>query len=185
MILKRFRLIEKNQNGFTLIELLIVISITAIISAGIATAIILVITGNTQSSNHVIAVRQVQEAGYWVSHDAQMAQRTTINDAAATGFPVTLTWSNWKDNTSCEAVYSLVNMSGGLKQLQRVYSENGTIADSSIVSHNINISGNPPLTSCNITSDGIIIFNVSATVGTGSDESNESRTYEIIPKPSL
>ena len=76
MILHRLGLIHKNQRGFTLIELMVAIGITSLIIGGIVTTIFQVFNVSTLSNNHMLALRQVQNAGYWISHDAQMAQFT-------------------------------------------------------------------------------------------------------------
>ncbi len=39
-------------------------------------------------------VRQVQDAGFWVSHDAQMAQ-TMVLASDPDGFPLYLKWTKW------------------------------------------------------------------------------------------
>ena len=122
-MIQRLRMINKNQRGFTLIELLVVIAITAVISGGISTGIVQVINGNTRSSNHMTAVGQVQVAGYWVSHDSQMAQSSSVNASAANGFPLTLSWVDWESGSDCEIVYSLHDTPGSsLKRLLRLYS---------------------------------------------------------------
>ncbi len=99
MIFRRLGLIHKNQRGFTLIELVIAIAITGLITSGITMTIFQVISGNARSSNHMIAIRQVQNAGYWVSHDAQMAQPQYINTIDNPVTPerelVTLSWADY------------------------------------------------------------------------------------------
>lgn len=186
MILKKLRSINKNQIGFTLTELVIVLAISGVITSGVTAAVYQIISGNARSSNHMTAVRQVQDAGYWVSHDSQMAQSSSVNATATTGFPLTLTWTEWGNNNNCKVVYYLQNMAGSsLKRLQRSYSENGTTLDNSIVASYVDISGSPPKTSCNKTTEGVIIFTITVTVGTSPYEGNETRVYEIIPKPSL
>lgn len=74
MIFGRLGLIHKDQRGFTLIELLVALAITGAIAGGIVTAIFQIFTVNTQSNEHMLAIRQVQNAGDWISHDTQMAQ---------------------------------------------------------------------------------------------------------------
>ncbi|MBE9515243.1 MAG: type II secretion system protein, partial [Chloroflexi bacterium] len=64
---RRVTFMHRNQRGFTLIELLIAIAIVGLIAGGITAAISQVLTINTRSSNHMIAVRQVQQAGKEVS----------------------------------------------------------------------------------------------------------------------
>jgi prepilin-type N-terminal cleavage/methylation domain-containing protein len=169
----RLGLINKNQKGFTLIELVVAMLITAIISGGVTTAVFQVIVGSARTNNHMIAVRQVQDAGYWVSHDAQMAQSIRIGDDPATPATefLTLTWTDW-DNKVNQAVYSLENMSGGtLKQLKRSHSLNGTPDATAIVAQFID----PTKTKCELTGGGTFTLPDSndaftITGGAGADE---------------
>jgi prepilin-type N-terminal cleavage/methylation domain-containing protein len=124
MMFPRLGLINKNQKGFTLIELMVAIAISSVITGGITMTIFQVIIGSARTNNHMIAVRQAQNAGYWVSHDAQMAQSVTLG--ASSGFPLTLTWTDWDDNEVHQVAYTLEDMTGGSKQLKRSHSSNGT-----------------------------------------------------------
>jgi len=83
-------LIHKDQKGFTLLELLIALALTGLITTGITMIISQTFTGTARSSNHMVAVREVQEAGYWVSYYAYAAQDLTITGDS--GFPLTLRW---------------------------------------------------------------------------------------------
>jgi prepilin-type N-terminal cleavage/methylation domain-containing protein len=101
-------LFHKSQTGFTLIELMLAIAISGIITGGITATIFQVFNGSARTNNHMTAVRQVQNAGYWVSHDAQMAQDiVTGDDPDDTGFPLTLTWRYWDSSDVHTVVYSL------------------------------------------------------------------------------
>lgn len=70
----------KNQKGFTLIELLVALAITSLISAGITTGIFQVFNINVLTSDHVIAITEVDNAGYWIMVDARMAQSIVTDD---------------------------------------------------------------------------------------------------------
>ncbi len=100
------RLINKNQRGFTLIELLVAIAITGLITGGLTMTIFQVFDVNALTSNHMTAVRQVQNAGYWVSHDAQMAQSVVITGVS--GFPLILTWTDWETGDEYKVDYDLL-----------------------------------------------------------------------------
>lgn len=182
MICQRLSLIDKKQRGFTALELLIAIAIAVLIAVGVTTAVFQIVTGNTRTSNHMTAVRHVQQAGYWVSHDTQMAQSVdNVTDPEI----LKLTWIDWDSNSKRQVIYSLQDMpSEGLKQLEkeyRIYDTDENFIDSitSIVAQYID----PALTSCSFI-DNELIFTVTATVGSGSQQQSETRTYEVIPRPS-
>jgi len=92
----RLKKINKNQKGFTLIELIMVIAITALIIGVIAMSISLVFNVSARSDSHMLAVRQVQNAGHWINLDTQMAQTVQLDESEDTGFPLTLTWTEGK-----------------------------------------------------------------------------------------
>lgn len=108
MMFHRLGLINKKQMGFTLLELLIVLAISGLVTGATTMTFFQVFDGNARTSNHMEAVRQVQNAGYWVSRDAQMAQIVdTGNDPGTPELElVTLTWTEW-DNTAHQVVYTL------------------------------------------------------------------------------
>ena len=174
MIFHRLGLIHKNQKGFTLIELLIAIAITGIITGGATMTIFQVFSGNTRSTNHMIAVRQVQNAGYWVSHDVQMAQSVVVTGVS--GFPLTLTWTEW-DGDEHRVVYTLL-----VDELQREHYTNYdpvTNPDPDVTTIVAQyIDPDPAKTNCSFAS-GELVFSVITTVDTQS----EARVYRIIPRP--
>lgn len=176
MILHRLGSIHKNQRGFTLLDLLLAMVISGIVTATIMTTIFQLFTGSAHSSNHMTVISQVQSSGYWVSHDAHMAQNVSTDNTTGTGLPLTLVWTEWNGNVNT-VVYSLEDMpGGGLKNLQRSHSIDG---DSIVAQY---IDPDPTKTSCNFT-DGELIFTVTATLGTGSEEESETRVYKVVPRP--
>jgi len=141
-------------------------AIIGIIMGSITTAISQVFNLNTRTSNHMIAIRQVQSAGYWVSNDALMAQSVSAN-TTGNGFPLVLNWTEW-DGTVNNITYSIV--SGQLKR--------GNGGNESIIASYIN----PAQTSCNFTSNKLVLT-VTAKVGSGSKAESETRRYEVKPRP--
>lgn len=163
--------LHRDQRGFTLIELLVAVPIAALIVTA-ATGAIFQVLNSTHARNDMLAYRQVQNAGYWVSNDALQAQN--IPPEGTIAFPFTLSWADWDDGDVHQVEYSLPNMpSGTLKQLQRqetIDSDTTTI----IAGQYIDSSQ----TSCNRTGN-VLTFKVTATVG----QQTATRTYEIKPRP--
>jgi len=178
------RLFHKSQRGFTLVELMLAIAITGVITGGITMTLFQVFDGSARTSNHMTAVRQVQNAGYWVSYHAQMAQDiVTVDDPATPGVTefLALTWKDRYDDDH-QVVYSLENRpSSSLRNLQGVHYINGEESDRTPVFEFID--PDPDQTSCVWDGAGKLIFTVTATVGFGSQEQSETRIYEVTPRP--
>jgi prepilin-type N-terminal cleavage/methylation domain-containing protein len=102
---KAIRSVHKDQRGLTLLELLITIALTAIVTTAITMAIGQIFTGSTRSSNHMAVVREVQEAGYWVSLYTYMANNMEITGYS--GFPLTLHWIDFALDEEHDVVFSL------------------------------------------------------------------------------
>ena len=173
----KMKRLKDGQSGFTLVELIIAIAIAAVITGGITAAIMQILTINHRDSNHMIAVRQVQQAGDQVSKDALQAQ--VVNATGTQGVPLILTWQEWGTNTTHIVTYDLTDMSSGLKKLQRKHYVNSVLNLTTVVAEYID----PSQTSCVppgvLAPSGVLNFTVTATVGTES----ETRTYKIEPRP--
>lgn len=71
-------LFNKRQNGFTLLELIIAIAIGVVVLAVLGGALYQILAGSGSSSNSIMAIRQVQNTGYWVSMDVQQSSSDNI-----------------------------------------------------------------------------------------------------------
>jgi hypothetical protein len=166
--------LNKNQRGVALLSLMIALAISGLIMTAATLTTFQVINGGGRTSNHMVALRQVQNAGYWISYDVQMAQ--SVEPAAAPdpdGLPLTLTWSEYGSGIEHQIVYELVG-----DELVRSYSINGGPPTESTVAEFI-ASG----TNC-VYSGGVLTFTVVSSVGAGSQEITATGIYEIIPRPS-
>ena len=142
MMFHKLGLMNKNQKGLTLMEVLLVFAMTSIISGGITMTFYQVVTGSMRTDNHMIAVAQAQNAGYWVSRDAQMAQN--VNLGASSGFPLILTWTDWV-GTQSVVTYTITD-----GKLQRQETGSGT-TETVVASF---IDSAPTKTKCELTGGG-------------------------------
>ena len=183
MTFRRLRAISRYQQGFTLAEIVIAIAITALIGSAVATATYQIVNINASSTNHQIAITQVQSAVHSISRDAQQAQYIIPKDVLLdTPVPmvdgvisfnlfdvippdkdkIVIEWTEW-DMTHKEITYEIVNGS-----LQR---------DLSIVANNISaLSGNWN------TLTKVLTITITATVN-APKPSIETRTFQIKPRP--
>lgn len=160
-----------NEKGFTLVELLVALPIAALV-IGAATGVITQLANSTDTTSYMVAYRQVQNAGYWVSEDGLQAQNVNVT-GIGNDLSFVLSWTNWDDTSITNVTYSLTDMpSGTLKQLQR-QKVTGSNVTSTVVARYIDATQ----TSCNW-SENVITFNVTATV----ERKTATRTYQIAPR---
>ena len=188
MITRMLRQILKNQRGFTLIEVLIAVAIGSAIAGAGSMATRQVVTETTRNNNHEVAVRQVQNAGHWVTRDTQMAQ--TVDATRVDNHPgepsitiLILTWQDYDGTNEYQVVYKVVdvNVDGAIvKKLERKHYTNGALdvdATRYVAKH---IESDPAKTACSFT-EPVLTFTVTATVGGDSLQvGSETRIYEIV-----
>ena len=174
------RQLLKNQRGFTLIEMLIALAIGGAIAAAGSMATRQVVTETVRNNNHEVAVRQVQNAGHWVTRDTQMAQ-TVVPDEDADGLPLTLTWQNFAGTNEYQVVYSLEEVGGVLKLKREHYTNRATNPDPDATNFIAKYIDSGPLKTVCSFSEPVLTFTVTATVGGGSlQDGSETRIFEIV-----
>jgi prepilin-type N-terminal cleavage/methylation domain-containing protein len=119
--------LKTTEKGFTLVELLVALSIAAFVTAAASMTIITMMRLTPKTNNWAIALRQVQDAGYWISRDVMMSD--TVTPGTGDTFltltvpqPSTVSQPSPPPKT---IVYQFQDMSGGLKRLMRT--DNTTI----------------------------------------------------------
>jgi prepilin-type N-terminal cleavage/methylation domain-containing protein len=89
-------MLKINEKGFTLIEVLVAGLILSAIMTVTTAAIIVTVKTTTQNTEWNVNLRQVQNAGNWISRDALMAQ---VVDIHTPGVFLNLSWSDWQGNS--------------------------------------------------------------------------------------
>jgi len=88
-------MMKLREKGFTLIELLVALAIGGSIMGVMSTAVVLMMRTTQQNEEWNVNMRQVQNAGHYMSQDALMAQNV-ITDRP--GVFLALTWTDWDGN---------------------------------------------------------------------------------------
>ncbi|MFH1031957.1 MAG: type II secretion system protein [Chloroflexota bacterium] len=115
------------QKGFTLVELIIAVSIMALTSTAAGAAIFQVMRNIDINNDYVVVVNQVENAGYWISRDAQMATNISTDNLTPPYFLV-IDWAEWDaagDPTYHSASYFFEGLANGVGRLKRTHSGGG------------------------------------------------------------
>ncbi len=171
------KIVSHHQVGMTLIELVIALAITALIASGITAAIAQVFNMNARSSNHMIAVRQVQNAGYWLTRDTVMASSgdITLLDINPAQPQLFLNWRS-DPNTWHQTVYTYDSTTGILWR-STDGNENTRIAE-----HLTTMTITPTIDN-GITN--LLNFDIVANVTARNINGHEERHYEASPRPRI
>ena len=71
---------KRREKGFTVPEVLIGVAIMAIVVVAVAMTITTLLLNEGQAAGQNTALPQVQNAGYWISRDVQMARIVTLGE---------------------------------------------------------------------------------------------------------
>jgi type II secretory pathway pseudopilin PulG len=175
MMFRKLGLLIKSQKGLTMLELLMAFAVSSIITGGITMAFYEVVTGSVRTSNHMTLVKQVQQAGYWVSYDAQLVQDepVIVKDGEQLDY-FTLTWTGWDDVVNT-VTYTLDGTElwrdDGVQQIPVAQ-----FIDPAGTDVEFNDTNGDSI-------DDTLIFKVTATMGSGFQEQSETRVYKVVPRP--
>jgi len=93
------RMMRKHNRGFTLIELLVVLGIGTTIAGVMSMTIASVMRLVPLNNDRVVTLRQVQNTGFWISRDVQMARIVTIGPPGGE-LLVHLEWDEYDDSNN-------------------------------------------------------------------------------------
>ncbi|MFH1382747.1 MAG: prepilin-type N-terminal cleavage/methylation domain-containing protein [Chloroflexota bacterium] len=174
---------KRREKGFTLIELLVVIAITAI-AAVTATIVIFQVFRNTNINNDRMTVaRDVQNAGYWISRDAQMAVSMTTN---LTGDDfLFIDWTEWDtdgNETYHSAGYSFEGLTNNVGKLIRTHWSSAGASDNTVIAQYLYYEpSNVDNTTKATYQSSVLTLQVTAVIG----DIRETREYQVKRRPNF
>lgn len=158
---------RSSQNGLSFIELLVAMTVAAMIAGAVVASMFQLFMVSDRNSDHNAAFTQVQNAGYWVSHDAVQAQE--VDDTSGL---VTLDWVDWDGTNAYKVVYTLEG-AGALKELRRSYYINDVVQETIVIAQYID-----PGTTCDW-DENVLTLEITAQVG----DQTVTRTYKVEARP--
>ena len=175
---------RRSEQGFTIVELVVAIAIMSLIGLGAAMTIFQVINVTGRSNNHLTAVRQVQNAGYWTSRDAQMAEIITTDNLSPAEL-VILAWTERdydSDDIYHSATYFLEELSDGVGKLKRNHwSSAGANYETLVAEYIYYDPGDPVNTSQASYQDSMLTLQLTALY----EATMETREYRISCRANL
>lgn len=167
--------LKAREKGFTLIEVLAALAILSAVMTVMSAAVILITRTTSQNTEWNVNLRQVQNAGHWISRDALMAQVVDDTPSDPNGF-LSLSWSDWDGNSS-NVTYVLQG-----NTLMRQLNGGSAILIAEYIIHN-DTPTSPTSCSWNGTANKLTVT-IKASLHDDEDRCVQ-RTYEIKPRPAL
>jgi prepilin-type N-terminal cleavage/methylation domain-containing protein len=161
----------KADKGFTLIEMLVTLSILGFVTAGLSMTINTIFMDSHIAVSETVSMRQVQNAGFWITKDIQRAKPGTVSTSVAGRF-VDLDYYTGDSSASSTHVYYVI--SDG--QMTRYLADGSTLA----VAQNITgVGSQTTLASENTTGTMEWVFNIAVTNG---ESDTKTGTYRVQPR---
>ena len=175
---------KQGEKGFSYVELIVAIAIIALISGAAAIAIFQVLKGTEHNNNYVTAVRQVQNAGYWISQDMQMAQSATADNLTPPDFLI-LRWTNLDDPDNPvyhSATYFFEDLIDGIGTLKRGHWSSAGANEQTLVAQYIYFDPDDPNETSNASYQSpLLTVQLTALI----KDDKETREYKINHRPNF
>ena len=131
---------KPGEKGYTLVELLIAITITVMVTGTAGAAIFQILRNTERNNDHITVVRQVENAGYWISRDAQMALGVTATGNLTLPDFLSLSWTEWDDDGNPiyhSANYTFEGLTNGIGKLKRNHGSSAGASEQTLVAQYI------------------------------------------------
>lgn len=161
-------MVKQREKGFTLLEAVIGLAIMALVVVAIAATTTTILMNHGRAAEQNVALPQVQNAGFWISRDVQMARNITASDP--NGFPLSLDIPIDIDENHD---YNIEYLFDGNKLKREVYSSSGNLTSQTFIADYID-TDNTTFSTVNAT-----IGRYKLTVRASRDGAGVTRDYEI------
>ena len=160
---------RRREEGFTLIEVVIATAIMSVIVGAMTMATTTLMTNTPLSADHHIVLCQVQNAGYRIACDVQMAENVTFDDPS--GFPLTL---NIPIDTDENNDGSVVYLFDGNKLKRQFYDSSATLLAEALIAEGVVVDN----TTFSIQGSSVYELSIKAS----RDGVVVERSYEIVKR---
>ena len=127
---------KRGEKGFTLIEVLVGVAIMGIIMPMMTMTMTALLRNHQQANDHNVVLQQVQNTGYWISRDVQMAKYVIFDDPS--GFPLTLDIPvDINENND----YSVNYLFDGNNLERQVHDSSGALISETVIAKYIDVEG--------------------------------------------
>jgi prepilin-type N-terminal cleavage/methylation domain-containing protein len=180
-MLKKTILKIKSEAGFNFVEVLIALVIGAVVASGVAALLFQMADSSKDSSNHLIATKQIENAVYNISLDAAMNQEVIMTGSGI--HFITFKWTDWASARYTLVSYS-IDASGNLTRTQKIYRRKQIYQTGGAPESNVTdlvakyIDPNSANTFCGELMAGVLTFQITCTVP-GSHPATEVRNCQV------
>ena len=162
---------KRREEGFALIEVLISVALLSIIMPVVTMTTANLLTNCQKANDHNVVLHQVQNAGYWISRDVQMAKNVVFDDPS--GFPLTMVIPVDTDENND---YSVDYLFDGNKLKRQVYDSSQTLVSENLIAEYVNTED----TTFDIRDSNVYELTIKAS----KDEAVAEGSYQVTPMPS-
>jgi prepilin-type N-terminal cleavage/methylation domain-containing protein len=172
-----------SERGFTMIEVIVALVIVGMIASSASMVMGQMFRVNASSTSRITVIRQVQNAGSYISNDIQTAREVVI-DPGATGFPLVITWTDWDTATAYRAEYYITAQKELFRHYTAMLGEATVQETTTLVSACLDLTGTPPNTLFRrVQGTERFSLKVTAVLPGYPVDVRETRTYEMLPRP--